>query len=83
MQYFILQYTHAWYTMYKIHAIHYTCLVYNVYNTCNTLHYNIHITQYTLGCPIFWSLSQKIKQFRRRSVGCVNQERSTIFFEKF
>ena len=26
----------------------------------------------TLGRPIFWSLSQKIKQLHGRSVGCVN-----------
>ena len=31
-----------------------------------------HTVSCELGCPIFWSLSQKIKQFRGRSVGCVN-----------
>ena len=34
--------------------------------------YNIIPSIYTVGRPIFWSLSQKIKQLRGRSVGCVN-----------
>ena len=47
---------------------------------CTEIILTLHIFQFQsniknklfLGRPIFWSLSQKIKQLRRRSVGCVN-----------